>query len=97
LSCPATPPQAHLYRPIELRFAVLPVLLRCDGVHWGMDNLAMRAKAREYLTKAKRCEERAKKVRDQETRDWQLTLARTYRMLAEAESDLASRRLSVAA
>jgi hypothetical protein len=55
------------------------------------------SKARGYLAKAKRCEERAKKVRCQESRDWQLILARAYRVLAEAESELATRRLSVAA
>ena len=31
------------------------------------------------------------------SREWQLILARAYRMLAEAEGELASRRLSVAA
>jgi len=45
----------------------------------------MKTKAREYLAKAKQREERARKVRDPENRNWQLTLARTYRMLAEAE------------
>ena len=57
----------------------------------------MKTKAREYLAKAKQREERARKVRDPENRNWQLTLARTYRMLAEAESEVAARRLSVAA
>jgi hypothetical protein len=44
----------------------------------------MKAKARDYQAKAKRCEQRAKKVRDPQSREWQLILARVYRMLAEA-------------
>ena len=44
----------------------------------------MTPKAREYLAKAQRCEQRAKKMRNHEDRDWQLCLARAYRMLAEA-------------
>ena len=55
------------------------------------------SKARGYLAKAKQCETRAKKVRNLESREWQTTLARAYRMLAEAESELAARRLSLAA
>ena len=47
----------------------------------------MKTKKREYLAKAKQCEERARKIRDLDRREWQLTLACTYRMLAEAESD----------
>ena len=49
------------------------------------------SKARGYLAKAKQCEQRATKVRCPEGRDWQLILARAYRMLAEAESELATR------
>jgi hypothetical protein len=45
----------------------------------------MTAKAREYLAKAQQCEQHAKKIRNQEDREWQLCLARAYRMLAEAE------------
>ena len=56
----------------------------------------MKTKA-EYLAKAKRCEERARKVRNLENRDWQLTLSRVYRNLAKAESEAVARRLSVAA
>jgi hypothetical protein len=52
---------------------------------------------REYLAKAKQCEARAKKVRDLESREWHTTLARAYRMLAVAESEVVARRLSVAA
>jgi hypothetical protein len=44
------------------------------------------SKARRYLTKAEQCEQRASKVRCPETREWQMILARAYRMLAEAES-----------
>jgi acetolactate synthase I/II/III large subunit len=50
------------------------------------------SKARGYLTKAKQCEERAKKARDVGNREWQMTLARAYRMLAEAESEVAKQR-----
>jgi hypothetical protein len=49
------------------------------------------------LARAKQCEARATKVRDVERREWQMTLARTFRMLAEAESEAAARRLSAAA
>jgi hypothetical protein len=55
------------------------------------------SKAREYRAKAKRCEDRATKARWPENREWQLVLARAYRMLAEAEGELATRRISVAA
>ena len=48
----------------------------------------MKTKAREYLAKAKQREERARKIRHLKDKDWQLTLARTYRMLAEAESEV---------
>jgi hypothetical protein len=55
-------------------------------------------KARGYLTKAKQREQQAKKTRDPEQRDWQLTLARAYRMLAEAENEASVvRRLPAAA
>ena len=57
----------------------------------------MKTKEREYLAKAKQHEQRAKEVRDPENREWHMTLARAYRMLADAESELASHRLSVAA
>ena len=43
----------------------------------------MTPKTREYLAKAQRCEQRAKQMRNQEAREWQLCLARAYRMLAE--------------
>jgi hypothetical protein len=55
----------------------------------------MKTKA-EYLAKAKRCEDRARKVRNLENRDWQLTLSRVYRNLAQAESQAVARRLSLA-
>jgi hypothetical protein len=57
----------------------------------------MKTKAREYLAKAKHREERARKTRDQESREWQMTLARSYRMLAEVESEKAKRPLQLAA
>jgi hypothetical protein len=56
----------------------------------------MKTKA-EYLAKAKRCEERARKIRNLENRDWQLTLSQVYRNLAKAESEASPRRLLVAA
>jgi len=59
--------------------------------------LAMKTKLREYLTKARRCEERARKIRDAENREWQAILARAYRMLAEAESELGSKLINFAA
>ena len=52
------------------------------------------SKTRGYLAKAKQCEERAKKIRTPENREWQMILSRAYRMLAEAESELARRRLA---
>jgi hypothetical protein len=57
----------------------------------------MKTKSREYLAKAKRCEERARKMRHLEDRDWQLTLARAYRMLAEAESETGKQPIKLAA
>jgi hypothetical protein len=52
------------------------------------------SKARGYLAKAKQCEKRAGEVRFPKNREWQLILARAYRMLAEAESELGTRRVS---
>jgi hypothetical protein len=46
----------------------------------------MTPKAREYQAKAEQYEQRAKRMRNQEDREWQLCLARAYRMLAEAEA-----------
>ena len=57
----------------------------------------MKTKRREYLAKAKQCEERARKVRDAESREWQMTLARAYRMLAEPEGEPAKQPLNLAA
>jgi hypothetical protein len=56
----------------------------------------MKTRGREYLAKAKQYEERAKKVRCPD-REWHLTLARAYRMLAEAESEAQTRRQPKAA
>jgi hypothetical protein len=55
------------------------------------------SKARGYSAKAKQFEARAKKGRDLESREWHTTVARAYRMLAEAESEVTARRLSAAA
>jgi hypothetical protein len=57
----------------------------------------MKTKAREYLAKAKQCEERARKMRDLRDREWQLILARAYRMLAEAAGEDPARRQPQAA
>jgi hypothetical protein len=57
----------------------------------------MKTKAREYLAKAKQHEARAAKTRDQDSREWHATLARTYRVLAEAERDRSSHHLPTAA
>jgi hypothetical protein len=45
----------------------------------------MTPKAREYQARAQQYEQRAKKISNQEDREWHLCLARAYRMLAEAE------------
>jgi hypothetical protein len=45
------------------------------------------SKVRGYLARATQCEARANKTRDPESREWNITLARAYRMLAEAESE----------
>jgi hypothetical protein len=41
----------------------------------------------EYRAEAARCEQKAKKARDQAEREWQMVLARAYLMLAEAEAE----------
>ena len=46
-----------------------------------------RSKIDEYRAGAVRCEQRAKKARDQADREWQTTLARAYWILAEAEAE----------
>ena len=50
-------------------------------------------KAREYRARAAQCEERARNMRDLKNREWQITLARLYRTLAEAEIEAAARRM----
>ena len=57
----------------------------------------MKTKGREYLARAKRCEDRAKKLRDPRDREWQVVLARAYRIVAEAHSDIAKQPLKLAA
>ena len=49
--------------------------------------MAKTSKINDYRAGAVRCEQRAKKMRNQADRDWQLCLARAYRMLAAAEAD----------
>ncbi len=48
-------------------------------------------------TKGRECEDRAKKVRDPQDQEWQFVLARAYRMLAEAEGELAKQPLKLVA
>ena len=57
----------------------------------------MKTKGREYLAKAKQHEQRAKAARDPENREWQMTLAGAYRMLAEAESEAAAQKNGLSA
>jgi hypothetical protein len=47
----------------------------------------MKSKIDQYRAGAVRCELRAKKMRNQDDREWQLCLARAYRVLAEAEAE----------
>jgi hypothetical protein len=47
----------------------------------------MKSKIDEYRAGAIRSEQRAKKIRNQDDREWQLCLARAYRILAEAEAE----------
>jgi hypothetical protein len=47
----------------------------------------MASKIKEYRAGAERCEQRAKKTRNQDDREWQLCLAMAYRILAEVESE----------
>ena len=42
---------------------------------------------------AAQCEERARNMRDLKNWEWQITLARLYRTLAEAELEAAARRM----
>jgi hypothetical protein len=44
-------------------------------------------KINEYRASAVKCEQRAKKTRNQVDREWQMILARAYLMLAEAEAE----------
>jgi hypothetical protein len=57
----------------------------------------MTAKGRKYLARAAKREERARKTRSPEDREWQLVLARAYRVLAEMESEVAGQRQAAAA
>ena len=49
--------------------------------------MAKTSKINEYRAGAVRCEQRAKKMRNQADREWQTILARAYRILAEAEAE----------
>ena len=48
---------------------------------------AMASKVEEYRAGAARCEEQAKKERDPGEREWQMCLARAYRLLARVETE----------
>ena len=54
----------------------------------------MTPKAREYQAKAEQYEQRAKRMRNQEDREWQRCLARAYLLLAEAEVERSRRKPS---
>jgi hypothetical protein len=45
------------------------------------------SKIDEYRARAVSCERRAKKTRDEVDREWQMTLAHAFLMLAEAEAE----------
>jgi hypothetical protein len=47
----------------------------------------MVSKIKEYRAGAERSEQRAKKMRNQDDREWRPCLARAYRILAEVESE----------
>jgi hypothetical protein len=53
----------------------------------------MKPRELKYLAKAKGCEERATKMRRPEDREWQLILARAYRVLVESEVEAAAQRI----
>jgi ELWxxDGT repeat protein len=63
-----------------------PIHLRPDGVQ-GVDRQSMTAKVRKYWTRAAQYEERARKARSPQDREWQMVLARAYRMLAAMDSE----------
>jgi hypothetical protein len=49
--------------------------------------MAVVSKIDEYRARAVSCERRAKKTRNEVDREWQMTLARAFLMLAEAEAE----------
>jgi hypothetical protein len=55
----------------------------------GNGRKAMASKIDEYRAGALKCEQRAKKSRNQADREWQICLARAYLMLAETEVERA--------
>ena len=67
----------------------LAVLVRNPATRAMEAGMAKTSKINEYRAGAARCEQRAKKTRNQADREWQLCLARAYRMLAEAEAERA--------
>jgi hypothetical protein len=49
--------------------------------------MAKTSKINDYRVGAARCEQRAKKARTQDAREWQMILARAYQVLAEGEAE----------
>jgi hypothetical protein len=47
----------------------------------------MASKINEYRASAARCEQRARKTRNQADQEWYMTLARAFLVLAEAEAE----------
>jgi hypothetical protein len=47
----------------------------------------MAPKINKYLASAARCEQRARKAHSEVDREWQMTLARAFVVLAEAEAE----------
>jgi hypothetical protein len=48
---------------------------------------AMASKINKYLASAAKCEQRARKTLNEVDREWQMTLARAFLVLAEAEAE----------
>src|SRR5271166_474393 len=96
------PPQAlltMLYRSTDRRCrrgAAVKNLSHSASFH-SVEKTAPSKPGIKHLAKAKQCEERARKMRDLRDREWQLILARAYRMLAESAGEDPARRQPQAA
>jgi hypothetical protein len=73
----------HISFSLNLRFAAPPGL----GMNTSSKATTMKFKIDEYRAGAVRCEMRAKEMRNRADREWQMTLSRAYRILAEAEAE----------